>query len=122
MKLEDKFNKIIEKLGDYGKSRGIEDYVTDCFLRLLVLMNGRKVIIRGGGIHTEHILNRLQKLSAPEESPIVAVIDDNLQGEQLNGLAILAKKSKSRLNMIWSFFLPIRIVMQCVRIMNPNLF
>ena len=97
MKLEDKFNKIIEKLGDYGKSRGIEDYVTDCFLRLLVLMNGRKVIIRGGGIHTEHILNRLQKLSAPEESPIVAVIDDNLQGEQLNGIAILAKKKQKQI-------------------------
>ena len=57
MDINREFQEAVDILGDYGKSNVIEDIVECCIRELVELCNEKKVIIRGGGIHSELLLN-----------------------------------------------------------------
>lgn len=90
--------KIINKTMVKGKSSELEDKINQVIWNLISsLPEHSKVIIRGGGTHTEQIFTVIRKKFSYEEFSVVAIVDDGLCGDKIDKNIVISQKEAEKL-------------------------
>lgn len=90
--LQKRFDEIVNKLQDFGRSLKIEKEIENCITDILSEIDEKsRIIIRGGGIHTEQLLKMIDKKYRQEKLNIIAVVDDAMQGRTIYGIPVVSR-------------------------------
>lgn len=96
--LQEKYEKILKNIPDFGESFKIEKEIEKCILDGLDdLKKKSKIIIRGGGVHTEEFLKFIEQKYTKEELDIIAIVDDAMQGRNIEGISVISKQQAEKL-------------------------
>lgn len=101
--LQQGFEKIVKGIPHFGISQKIEQDIEKCVWDAVSgLTKGNKVIIRGGGDHTEKLLEVIQRKYSREDFDITAIVDDGMQGRSIAGIPVIsrAQGEKMQYNMV----------------------
>ena len=97
--LQQKFETIIKKLPDFGSSLEIENKIGMCIRNMVDRFSGSsKIIIRGGGKHTKQLLTAIKEQNGKESFSIVAIVDDGMQGENIDGIHVISRTAVDALD------------------------
>ena len=64
---------------------------------MIYKLEGKRVIIRGAGIHTEHFLDNIKREGYLSKINILAIVDDILCGEEIEGIKIINKNMQEKI-------------------------
>jgi len=92
--IEKEYKKILQKTPIKGKSSALIYKIQECVNSTLSSISKMsKVVIRGGGKHTQNILSLIEDRI---DNKIIAIIDDKQKGRELKGIKIYGvKEAKS---------------------------
>lgn len=91
-KLEREFEKTVGILPNFGFSLNIKNEIEKCIWSIFSSFKETdKIIIRGGGFHTEKLLKVIRKKYSKNILNIVSIIDDDMRGEEIDGIPIISK-------------------------------
>ena len=93
MNIENEFNKIVSGLKEFRNHDFLENEIKKSFLEMIYKLEGKRVIIRGAGIHTEHFLDNIKREGYLSKINILAIVDDILCGEEIEGIKIINNDS-----------------------------
>lgn len=92
------YKKILDKTIVKGKSSGLENRINQIIWNLISsLPEHSKVIIRGGGVHTEQLFTVIRQKFSYKEFSVVAIVDDGLCGDKIDKSIVISKKEAEKL-------------------------
>ena len=97
MNIENEFNKIVSGLKEFRNHDFLENEIKKSFLEMIYKLEGKRVIIRGAGIHTEHFLDNIKREGYLSKINILAIVDDILCGEEIEGIKIINKNMQEKI-------------------------
>lgn len=91
--LRESYKKIISKTKINGKTSNIELKINSVIWSVIENLNkSDKVIIRGAGVHTEQLFNIIKQKYTLGEIPIIAIVDNGLNGDCLDGIPVITSE------------------------------
>lgn len=96
--LQKRFEEIVKELPDFGMSLKITKEIEKCIVDILSEISEKsRIIIRGGGIHTEELLKLIDKKSGKTGLNIIGIVDDAMQGRVIQGIPVISRAKGMRM-------------------------
>lgn len=90
--------EIINKTVVKGKSSELEEKINQVIWNLIFsLPEHSKVIIRGGGVHTEQLFTVIRQKFSYKEFSVVAIVDNGLCGDKIDNSVVISQEEASKL-------------------------
>lgn len=97
--IQQEFEKIAKGIPQFGISQKIERDIENCVWDAVSdLTKGNKVIIRGGGDHTEKLLEVIWRKYSGKDFDIAAIVDDGMQGKCIAGIPVISREQGEKIN------------------------